>query len=181
VKVVAVSDVSGAVVAPEGLDVPGLVAHVGSGAMVTTAGSGDVISNQELLELDCDVLAPAALGEVITAGNADRIKAPVVLEAANYPTTPAADAILRDRGITVIPDILANAGGVTGSYFEWSQDIQQFQWKEDRFNAELLDRMQGATQFTLAFAEERGVTLRQAAFALGIRRVAEAARLRGYV
>jgi glutamate dehydrogenase (NAD(P)+) len=179
--VVAVSDVNGGVVRADGIDIPTLVAKVGTGATVPESGVGDTITNEELLQLECDVLAPAALGEVITADNAHLIKAPVILEAANYPTTPSADAVLRERGTTVIPDILANAGGVTGSYFEWSQDIQQFQWKEDRFNAELLDRMQGATQFTLAFAAERSVTLRQAAFALGIRRVAAAARLRGYV
>jgi glutamate dehydrogenase (NAD(P)+) len=158
-----------------------MVAHVGEGNPVTTAGSGDVATNDDLLALDCDVLVPAALGEVITGANAAQVKAPVVLEAANYPVTPNGDTILREAGITVIPDILANAGGVTGSYFEWTQNIQQFTWKEDRFNDELLDRMQGATRFTIAMAEERGITLRQAAYAIGIQRVAAAARLRGYV
>ncbi|MDP1820990.1 MAG: Glu/Leu/Phe/Val dehydrogenase dimerization domain-containing protein [Acidimicrobiales bacterium] len=181
VPVVAVSDVGGALVQPAGLDVPALVAHVGSGGSITTAGGGDVITNEELLELDCDVLVPAALGEVITEANAARVRAGVVLEAANYPVTPSADKILLDAGITVIPDILANAGGVTGSYFEWSQNIQQFTWKEERFNSELLDRMQGAYRFTQAFAEEHGVPLRQAAYAIGITRVATAVRLRGYV
>lgn len=181
VRVVAVSDVHGAVACADGIDVPAMVAHVGAGESVTTATRGDLITNQELLAIDCDVLVPAALGEVLTTDNASAVKASIVLEAANYPTTPSADAILRARGTTVIPDILANAGGVTGSYFEWSQDIQQFRWKEDRFNAELLDRMQGATAFVCAFAEQHRVTLRQAAFAIGIERVAAAARLRGYV
>jgi glutamate dehydrogenase (NAD(P)+) len=179
--VVAVSDVTGAVVDPAGVDVPGLVALVGQGKGVRDAGRGDHITNEELLELDVDVLIPAALGEVITDANARSIHADVVLEAANYPVTPIADKVLQDRGVTVIPDILANAGGVTGSYFEWSQNIQQFTWKEERFTAELLDRMQGAYRFTQAFADDHGCTLRQAAYALGIQRVAAAAQLRGYI
>jgi glutamate dehydrogenase (NAD(P)+) len=179
--VVAVSDVRGAVADPKGIDVPGMVALVGSGGSVVEAAHGDVITNEELLTLDCDVLVPAALGEVVTGTNADEVQAKVVLEAANYPVTPDADKVLRDRGVTVIPDILANAGGVTGSYFEWSQNIQQFTWKEERFTAELLDRMQGAYHFTQAFADEHQVPLRQAAYAIGIRRVAAAVRLRGYI
>jgi glutamate dehydrogenase (NAD(P)+) len=181
VTVIAVSDVRGAVVDPAGIDVPGMVALVGSGRSVIEATRGDVITNEELLLLDCDVLVPAALGEVIRGDNAADLRAKVVVEAANYPVTPPADKILRDRGIVVIPDILANAGGVTGSYFEWSQNIQQFTWKEERFTAELLDRMQGAYHFTQAFADEHKVPLRQAAYAIGIRRVAAAARLRGYI
>ncbi len=181
VKVVAVSDVSGGVVDPMGVDVPGMVALVAAGRPVVEAARGDVITNDELLELECDVLVPAALGEVLTEANADRVRAPIVLEAANYPVTPSADKILRSQGVTVIPDILANAGGVTGSYFEWTQNIQQFTWKEERFSAELLDRMQGAYRFTQAFADDHKVPLRQAAYAIGIQRVAAAVRLRGYV
>jgi glutamate dehydrogenase (NAD(P)+) len=105
----------------------------------------------------------------------------VLVEAANYPVTPAGDKVLADRGVVVVPDILANAGGVTGSYFEWTQNIQQFTWKEDRFNDELRDRLQAAYDATAAAADELGCSLRQAAFALGIRKVAEADRLRGYV
>jgi glutamate dehydrogenase (NAD(P)+) len=181
VRIVAVSDVSGAVVDPAGIDVPGMVALVADGRPVTEAARGEVVTNEALLELECDVLVPAALGEVITEANAERVRAPIVLEAANYPVTPSADKILRNQGITVIPDILANAGGVTGSYFEWTQNIQQFTWKEDRFSAELLDRMQGAYRFTQAFADDHDVPLRQAAYAIGIQRVAAAVRLRGYV
>lgn len=181
VRIVAVSDVHGAVVDPDGIDVPGMVALVAEGRPVVEAGRGEVTTNEALLELDCDVLVPAALGEVITEANADRIRAPIVLEAANYPVTPTADKALRDRGTTVIPDILANAGGVMGSYFEWTQNIQQFTWKEERFSAELLDRMQGAYHFTQAFADEHRVPLRHAAYAIGIKRVADAVRMRGYV
>ncbi|MEO7428506.1 MAG: Glu/Leu/Phe/Val dehydrogenase dimerization domain-containing protein [Acidimicrobiales bacterium] len=181
VKVIAVSDVRGAVVNPAGLDVPGLVAVVGAGGSVVDAARGDVTTNQELLELDCDVLVPAALGEVITEANASQIRASLIVEAANHPITPGADKILRDKGITVIPDVLANAGGVTGSYFEWTQNIQQFTWKEERFTAELIDKMHGAYRFTQAFADERRVPLRQAAYAIGIQRVADAVKLRGYI
>ncbi|MGH9192786.1 MAG: Glu/Leu/Phe/Val family dehydrogenase [Acidimicrobiales bacterium] len=182
--VVAVSDVKGGIVHPEGLDVAKTIATVrAGGSVVDLAGSDGIepLSNQELIELDVDVLIPAAVESVITEDNADRVRARIVVEAANHPTTPGADKILRDRDVLVVPDILANAGGVTGSYFEWTQNIQQFTWKEDRFLAELADRLAKASRDTLAFARERGVTLRQAAFAIGIRRVADATRLRGYV
>ena len=179
--VVGVSDVRGAIVDPAGVDVAGLVDLLRSGRSVVEAARGDVVTNEELLELDCDVLVPAALGEVITDANAEAIRARVILEAANYPVTPSGDKILRDRGVVVIPDILANAGGVTGSYFEWTQNIQQFTWKEERFVAELSDKMRGAYKFTQAFADEHQVGLRQAAYAIGIKRVADAVKLRGYV
>jgi glutamate dehydrogenase (NAD(P)+) len=182
--VVAVSDVRGGIVHPEGLDVAKAIATVrAGGSVVHLAGSDGIepLSNAELIELDVDVLIPAAVESVITEDNADRVRARIVVEAANHPTTPGADKILRDRDVLVVPDILANAGGVTGSYFEWTQNIQQFTWKEDRFLAELADRLAKASHDTLAFAREHGVTLRQAAFAIGIRRVADATRLRGYV
>ena len=195
-RVVAASDVNGGVIRGDdgsagsgsggALDVASLVALVGSGpgrSVVEAVGHDGVeaVSNDDLLELDVDVLIPAALGHVITEANAARVRASIVVEAANYPTTPAADKILVDRGVVVIPDILANAGGVTGSYFEWTQNIQQFTWKEERFLAELSDKLTKAYADTQAFADERHVDLRQAAFALGIGRVAEACRLRGYV
>ena len=182
--VVAVSDVNGGIVRPEGLDVAALVALVKAGGSVVDAAGRDgveAVGNPELLELDVDVLIPAALGPVITDANAERIRARIVVEAANYPTTPGGDKILGDRGVVVVPDILANAGGVTGSYFEWTQNIQQFTWKEDRFLAELADRLAKACRDTQAFADEHHVTLRTAAFALGVQRVAEAVTLRGYV
>jgi glutamate dehydrogenase (NAD(P)+) len=181
--VVAVSDVHGGVRHDGGLDVAALVEVVAAGGGVgdTPQPGVDRIENEELLTGPCDVLVPAALGQVIGGDNAAEVRASVVLEAANYPVTPDGDKVLGDRGITVVPDVLANAGGVTGSYFEWSQNIQQFRWKEERFNAELRDRMRLAYEATADTAAELGSTLRQAAFAIGIRRVAHASRLRGYV
>ena len=181
--VVAVSDVHGGVRHDGGLDVAALVdAVAGGGSVGDTPQAGvDRISNDELLTGPCDVLVPAALGEVVDGDNAREVAASVVVEAANYPVTPDGDKILGDRGITVVPDVLANAGGVTGSYFEWSQNIQQFTWKEERFDTELRDRMRLAYAATADTAAELSCTLRQAAFAIGIRRVAQAVRLRGYV
>jgi len=184
VPVVAVSDVSGGIHRAGGLDVPTLLKWVAGRRVLKDLDEADGIehiSNEELLEIDCDVLIPAALGEVVTEANADRVKAKVVVEGANNPTTPEADKILGDCGVRVVPDILANAGGVTGSYFEWAQNIQQFRWKEERFNQELQDAMVRAFEATAAFADKRGCTMRQAAFAIGIERVARAVRLRGYV
>jgi len=180
--IVAVSDVKGGIGHAGGLDVSALMAIVkAGGSVVDYEGDHELVSNDELLVSDCDVLIPAALGEVIGEDNADRIRASVVIEAANYPVTPHADKILQDRGVTVIPDILANAGGVTGSYFEWTQNIQQHQWKEAQFNAELREKLGVAYAATSAFAAERSCSLRQAAFAIGIARVAHASRLRGYI
>jgi glutamate dehydrogenase (NAD(P)+) len=181
VKVVAVSDLKGGVYRSDGLDIARLVTLADSRRSVTEAEDVEKVTNEELLECDCDVLVPAALGDVITEKNAEKIRADIVIEAANHPTTTEADAILVDTGKRVIPDLLANAGGVTGSYFEWTQNIQQFKWKEDRFNEELRDVMVRALDATLAFAKSRDVSLRDAAFAIGIERVARASKLRGYV
>jgi glutamate dehydrogenase (NAD(P)+) len=183
IKVVAVSDVSGGIHNPTGIHVAALKDWVTSGHLVAEAAGnlGDGVGNAELLEIDCDVLIPAALGGVLTEANADKVKAKLVVEAANNPTSPSADKILMDRGIRVVPDILANAGGVTGSYFEWAQNIQQFRWKEDRFNTELADAMQRAFTATAVFAETHNCSMRTAALAIGIERVSRAARLRGYV
>ena len=182
-RVVAASDRFGGVRHEAGLDVERLVRIARAGGAVgdTDQAGVDRITNEELLTSPCDVLVPAALGEVVDADNARDVQASVVLEAANYPVTPGADKVLGDRAVTVVPDVLANAGGVTGSYFEWTQNIQQFTWKEERFNAELRDRMRLAYAATADTAAELGCTLRQAAFAIGIRRVAHASRLRGYV
>ena len=181
-KVVAVSDVSGGIHCADGLDLEHLLEVVGQqGGSVVDADGADRISNEELLGLDCDVLLPAALGQVLTGETAGTVQAKVVLEGANYPTTPTGDKILEDNGVTVLPDILANAGGVTGSYFEWTMNIQQFDWKLSRFNEELRSRMQEAYERTQQFADDRDCSLRQAAYAIGVQRVADTSRLRGYV
>ncbi|MCB1027767.1 MAG: glutamate dehydrogenase [Microthrixaceae bacterium] len=179
--VVAVSDVYGGIHHGDGLNVAALRRDVADGASVTEADVGELITNNELLGLECDVVIPAALGEAVTEKNVERVSAKLVVEAANFPVTPEADSVLNDRGIPVIPDILANAGGVTGSYFEWTQNIQQFTWSEERFTRELAAKLNAATAATLAKTESDVVTMREAAFALGIERVAEAAHLRGYV
>jgi glutamate dehydrogenase (NAD(P)+) len=181
VRVVAVSDVKGGVYREDGLDVDALVKLSDSRRSVTEAADVDQVSNEELLECDCDVLIPAALGDVLTQENAERIRAGIIVEAANHPSTTEAADIFADTGKRVIPDLLANAGGVTGSYFEWTQNIQQFKWKEERFNQELRDVMVRAFDATAGFAESRDVTLRDASFAIGIERVARASKMRGYV
>ena len=181
VKVVAASDVEGGVYNGDGLPVDRLVQLAEGRRSVVEATSTDRITNEDLLECDCDVLIPAALGDVLTSDNAGKVRASIVVEAANHPTTTEADEIFLERGVRVVPDLLANAGGVTGSYFEWTQNIQQFKWKEARFNDELRDVMVRALDATLAFAEARTVPMRDAAFAIGIERVARASKMRGYV
>ncbi|MBA3364640.1 MAG: glutamate dehydrogenase [Actinobacteria bacterium] len=180
-RVVAVSDVAGGIYAESGLDVDAVVSHVAESGSVVGAAGSESITNEELLELDVDVLVPAALDRVITDANADRIRARVVAEAANHPVSPAGDEILEGNGKTVIPDILANAGGVTVSYFEWAQNIQQFRWEEERVNAELSKTMSRAWQQVYARATGDGIPLRLAAFALAVEKVDQADRLRGYV
>jgi glutamate dehydrogenase (NAD(P)+) len=178
---VAVSDVRGGIHHGEGLDAQAVYDHVRESGSVVEAPGTESLTNQDLLELDVDVLIPAALDRVITERNADRIKARTVVEAANHPVTPAGDAVLQDRGIIVVPDILANAGGVTVSYFEWVQNIQQFRWEEDQVNQELGKVMSKAWRNVHARATVDGIPLRLAAFAIAVEKVEHAARLRGYV
>jgi glutamate dehydrogenase (NAD(P)+) len=180
-KVVAVSDVGGGTHNPGGLDLGAVSRHQGEAMSVSTYEGGEEVSNEDILELDCDILIPAAIEGVITSANADRIKAGLVTEAANGPTTPTADRILVDRGITVVPDILANAGGVTVSYFEWVQNIQQFRWELTDVNAELDKKMKETTAQVVSKADETRCSLRDAAFDIAVARVAHAAELRGYV
>jgi glutamate dehydrogenase/leucine dehydrogenase len=180
-KVVAVSDVVGGTYNADGLDLEALSRHQKGSLSVSEFKGGDRVSNEELLELHCDILIPAAIHGVINAKNADRIKATLVVEAANGPTTPAADDILNHNNVTVVPDILANAGGVTVSYFEWVQNIQQFRWDVDQVNFELKKRMSKATNQVFARAEQETVTLREAAFDIAVERVASAADVRGYI
>ena len=139
----------------------------------------DAITNEELIELECDVLAPCALEQVITADNAPRIRAKMVCEGANGPTTPAADEILEDRGIFVLPDVLANAGGVVVSYFEWVQGLQEYFWKEYEVNAKLNDITVRAFEETWQARERYATSMRVAAYGLAVQRVAEATTIRG--
>jgi len=179
--VVAVSDVGGATHNPNGLDLESVVKHQREAVSVSRYPGGDEMSNEDLLEIDCDILIPAAIDGVIHSRNADRVKASLVVEAANAPTTPAADRILTERGVKVVPDILANSGGVTVSYFEWVQNIQQFRWELDQVNFELKKRMRRATEQVFARAEADETTLREAAFDIAVQRVARADELRGYI
>ena len=180
-KIVAVSDVAGGIYNGNGLDVAKTLAHQREAMSVNTYPDGDALTNEELLEVDCDILIPAAIDGVINQDNADKIKGKLVIEAANGPTTPVADKILNDRGLVVVPDILANCGGVTVSYFEWVQNIQQFRWELDQVNFELKKRMSKALQQVFTRAEEQSLTLREAAFDIAVGRVAYAEELRGYV
>jgi glutamate dehydrogenase (NAD(P)+) len=180
-RIVAVSDVGGGTHNDAGLDVAGLASHIKDEISVSTYPKGEQVSNEDLLEVDCDILIPAAIEGVIHSGNADQIKAKLLVEAANGPTTPVADAALVERGVTIVPDILANSGGVTVSYFEWVQNIQQFRWELDQVNAELAKRMTTATRAVFDKASKDRLPLRDAAFDIAVQRVAHAAEIRGYV
>ena len=177
--VVAVSDSSGGLYNPNGLDVAAAIAHKAETGSLAGLRGAEPISNEDLLLLDCDVLAPCALEQVITSANADRVRARMIVEGANGPLTPDADEILDDRGVTVMPDILANAGGVVVSYFEWVQGLQEYFWKEAEVNAKLNDIITRAFNETWALHDSRGVSMRLAAYGLAVRRVAEATTTRG--
>jgi glutamate dehydrogenase (NAD(P)+) len=178
-RIVAVSDSKGGVASPYGIDVTAAIAHKQEHGALAGLPSTDAITNDELMELDCDVLAPCALEQVITADNAARVKARMVCEGANGPTTPAADEILEDRGILVLPDVLANAGGVVVSYFEWVQGLQEYFWKEYEVNAKLNDITVRAFEETWQTRERFSSSMRMAAYGLAVQRVAEATTIRG--
>jgi glutamate dehydrogenase (NAD(P)+) len=177
--IIAMSDSRGGVYRPDGLPVADVLAAKGRSGSVIEFPEADRVSNQELLELPCDILIPAALENQITAANADRIHARIIGEAANGPTSPDADRMLYERGVFVIPDILANAGGVTVSYFEWVQGLQEFFWTEREVNAQLERIMAGAFQSMLRIAHERRTDMRTAAYLLAVERVAQSTRTRG--
>lgn len=178
-KVIAVSDVNGGIHNPNGLNIDDLLIHVRETKSLAGFPNSEPITNQEMLELKCDILAPCSVGNVITEENADRIKCRIIAEGANGPTTPAADKILKDKGVFIIPSILGNAGGVIVSYFEWVQDIQRLFWSEEEIINKLKTLMDQAFDnvYNLSLAKE--VETRTAAMMIGVGRVAEAKRLRG--
>jgi glutamate dehydrogenase (NAD(P)+) len=178
-RIVAISDLSGAYYRPEGLDVPGMLRHALHAGNLAGYKEAERLGGDDLLELEVELLVPAALGGVITAQNASRIKAPIILEAANVPTLPEADEYLEARGVTILPDILANAGGVTVSYFEWVQNLQHYQWGINRVRQELDRVLSEAFERIWELAQERRVSLRTAAYILGIGRVGRATVLGG--
>jgi glutamate dehydrogenase (NAD(P)+) len=178
-SIVAVSDSSGGIYKPEGLDVAAAVEHKRTNRSFDGFDGAEAITNEDLLILDCDVLAPCALEQVVTADNADNVKARIVAEGANGPVTPEADQILDERGVLVLPDVLANAGGVVVSYFEWVQGLQEYFWKESEVNAKLNDIVTRAFAETWRAHEERDISMRLAAYAIAVGRVAEATITRG--
>ena len=178
-KIVAISDVFGGIYNPNGIDLTLAAAHMAEEGTITKMPGIERVSNAELLALPCTVLVPAALENQITAHNADFVRARIVTEGANGPTTPDADRILRDKGVFLIPDILANAGGVTVSYFEWVQGLQSFLWKEREVNTKLRTAMVRGFKEVLAKATEAGTDMRMGAYVLAVARVVQALEARG--
>jgi glutamate dehydrogenase (NAD(P)+) len=180
-KLVAASDANGAIRNDAGIDANALQEFVAAGGKMPEYDGGDAIDPDDLLAVPCDVFIPAALGGMIHEGNADRMQCRVLIEGANSPTTPVADEILADKGVYVIPDVMANAGGVVCSYFEWVQNLQHFRWDEREVNDKLGNIMRRAYREVSARAKQENLPLRQASYLVGIERVVEAARTRGYV
>jgi glutamate dehydrogenase (NAD(P)+) len=178
-QVVAVSDSTSGLHNPNGIDVQAALAYKRERGSFSGFRGAEPITNEELLLLDVEVLAPCALEQVITSENADKVKARIIVEGANGPVTPAADEILDEKGVLVLPDILANAGGVVVSYFEWVQGLQEYFWKEGEVNAKLNDIITRAFNETWATQERRDVSMRMAAYGLAVQRVAEATTTRG--
>jgi glutamate dehydrogenase (NAD(P)+) len=179
-KVVAVSDSGGGLYSEEGLNISRVMMHKEETGSLKDYKGADYITNEELLELPCEALIPAALECVIMEHNADRLKCSMLVEAANIPTSPEADSILGEKGVYVVPDILANAGGVLVSYFEWAQDLQSAFWEEERVNRKLAKMMLDAYELVKIVSEQNKVTLRTAAYAIAIEKVSKAVRLRGF-
>jgi glutamate dehydrogenase (NAD(P)+) len=177
--VTAISDSTTALYNAKGVDVPAAFAHKREFHTLAGLRDAEAITNDELLLLDVDVLAPCALEQVITAQNADRVRASIICEGANGPITPGADAILEDKGVLILPDVLANAGGVVVSYFEWVQGLQEYFWKESEVNAKLNDIVSRAFEETWETAQRRKIPMRVAAYGLAVQRVAEATVTRG--
>ncbi|MGI8631184.1 MAG: Glu/Leu/Phe/Val family dehydrogenase [Solirubrobacterales bacterium] len=180
-SVIGISDANGAIRNDNGIDVNRLQELLDEGGTLPEFDDAEQISAEELLDIECDVFVPAALGGMIHEGNADRMNVKMIVEGANSPTTPAADDILQGNGTTIVPDVMANAGGVVCSYFEWVQNLQHFRWDEREVNDKLGNVLRRAFREVSGRAEEEDVPLRQAAFVIAIERVLEAARTRGYV
>jgi glutamate dehydrogenase (NAD(P)+) len=178
-RVVAVQDHSGTVYREAGLDIPALLAHTAQTGGVAGFPAGEVLPNTQFWDVDCDILIPAALESQINETNAARIRARMILEGANGPTTPQADDILQERNVLVVPDVIANAGGVTVSYFEWVQDFSSYFWSEDDINARLVKIMQEAFAVVWQTSLEHRVSLRTATYIVACRRILNARNLRG--
>jgi glutamate dehydrogenase (NAD(P)+) len=178
-KVIAISDSTAGLHNPNGIDVQAAFAHKRETGTLQGFRGAEAITNEDLVLLECDVLAPCALEQVITTDNAAQVRANIIVEGANGPITPAADEILEDKGVLILPDVLANAGGVVVSYFEWVQGLQEYFWKEAEVNAKLNDIITRAFNETWATMESRGVSMRLAAYGLAVQRVAEATTTRG--
>jgi len=179
-KVLAVSDAKGGIYSTQGLDIPTLRSRYRSNVHpLHECGMGEVISNEELLQLECTILVPAALSEQITEKNAGKIRCRILAEGANGPTTMAADRILEDKGIFLIPDILANSGGVIVSYFEWVQDVQKYFWNEQDIRNRLHEIITAAFRRTLEFSQTKKVSMRMAALMNGIDKIGQAHLARG--
>jgi glutamate dehydrogenase (NAD(P)+) len=177
--VIAISDSTGGVYNDKGVDVAAAFAHKRSGGSLIDLKGGDHITNAELVVLECDVFAPCALEQVVTEENADQVKAKTIVEGANGPLTPAADDILEGNNVLILPDVLANAGGVVVSYFEWVQGLQEYFWKEDEVNARLNEIVRRAFDETWSTYQDRKTSMRMAAYGLAVQRVAEATVTRG--
>jgi len=180
-RMVAASDAHGAIRSDAGIDANALHDHISGGGVITEFPGVDRIDAEDLIAVPCDVFIPAALGGMIHEHNADRMQCKVLVEGANSPTTPAADRILRDKDVYIIPDVMANAGGVVVSYFEWVQNLQHFRWDEREVNDKLGTVMRRSYREVSSRAKEEGIDLRQAAYLVGIELVVEAARTRGYI
>jgi glutamate dehydrogenase (NAD(P)+) len=181
VRVIAVTDVDGGVINDNGIDIPALIQHNASANTVGGFAGGDALAGEKIWDVPCEFMVPAALGGVITKeDNVDRLDCKMVVEAANGPTTPIADKVLHDRGIPVLPDFLANASGVVVSYFEWTQNLQQLRWELEQVNTALERKMVAAYRDVHRLAKEKGVSLRTAAYAIALKRVAYAEEMRGH-
>ena len=180
-RVIAISDVNGGIYCSNGLKILDLKEHMSTNNSVIGFPGSETVTNKDILELSCDFLVPAAIDRVINESNVDRIKARVIIEAANHPITTEADSLLLAKGVTIIPDILANAGGVIVSYFEWTQNLYQHQWPEERVAAELEQIIMGAYKSVFKLSKDENLSYRLAAYIIGINKVVEASELRGFL